>query len=187
MPSYSRSRPPRSLGPVARDLSPCRARGHGGRASCSKARWPVRAGQFAADTGSAAPQAGVPCQNAYSVIDLGIYPQRSCFMAPVSDLRSSRRLARAARPHPSFAKDAEILVLPHEVAVLRCTARRPNPGWADRAIMAARSPVPAWRGSNCLPSAFQFYGWLSTGVYSGPFAHLGTICDRRWTVSHEDE
>jgi hypothetical protein len=44
MPSYSRSRPTRDLGPVPRDLSPCRARGHGGRASCSGVRWLARAG-----------------------------------------------------------------------------------------------------------------------------------------------
>jgi len=63
-------------------------------------------------------------------------------------------LALLARSDAS--KDAEILVLRHEVAVLRRHVARPGPDWADRAVIAALARL--------LPTYLRFHRIVTPGT-----------------------
>jgi putative transposase len=83
-----------------------------------------------------------------------------------------RWLALLARS--SAAKDAELLVLRHQVAVLQRQVTRPRVDWADRAVLAGLArllPRPAWRGLFVQPATLL--GW-----------HRDLV-RRRWTYPHQ--
>lgn len=77
-------------------------------------------------------------------------------------------LALLARSDAS--KDAEILVLRHEVAVLRRHAARPAPDWADRAVIAALA--------RRLPTYLRFHRIVTPGTL---LAWHRRIATNKWT------
>jgi hypothetical protein len=73
----------------------------------------------------------------------------------------------------SAAKDIELLVLRHEVAILRRTNPRPRMDWADRAIFAAL----VWR----LPPALRSHRLVTPDTILRWHRRL---IRRRWTYPH---
>jgi putative transposase len=90
----------------------------------------------------------------------------------VHDLRPALRLA-GLLGRSTASKDIELLVLRHEVAVLRRSKPKPRRDWADRAILAALTHL--------LPRTVRMYRLVTRGTVLRWHRRLVT---RKWTYPH---